>query len=781
MLTPAFRKRTMNRFRLLAVIAVPVMIIQTAQAQEKYERGIPDKSGYSYLDSYAALKDYIDHSKYPNFRLGVAVAAYDYINKGTEYKRSNANFTEVVAGNEMKYASVVGNDGSMNFSTVKSFVKAASDAGQNIYGHTLAWHSQQNTTFLNGLIKDRPADRIKGDTTAYVDFASKDFRTQQSTGWKADETQFGYTITFDNTDGLHAKNPKKSTNYWDVQYVAMENIPTEKGGSCTMFITLRGSKSGILHSRLGDFGSGPLANISFTTEWKEVAVEYSNTNAGSFLLLQHGDFVGDIYIRRIRFATRESGLKKTEERRCLVIESDERRSNAWDNQFWIVTAGFNQGQNFSFSADIRADRPATVSTQIHGDPSNYVSQGIGDLRFSTDWQRVSLSGTLSGSGKSIAFNLNELADANRYYFDNVSFKVNGVEKISNGDLEGAGTDSFRRKAKGDSQVAACQIAERISYVYFPSSIPLTEQEKHDTLVWAMDRWISGMMEACNGKVKAWDVVNEAISGGWPDSEGVYPLQHGNPGTSGDFFWQDHMGDLEYVRQAVRLARKYGPADVKLFINDYNLESDWDSNAKLKSLIKWIQRWEADGVTHIDGIGSQMHISCYMDAGTQTSKKNGVENMLRLMAESGKLVRISELDMGMVDASGNDVPTADMTEEMHAKMAEYYEWIVRKYLEIIPAAQQWGICQWCATDAPSYSGWRADTPVGLWTLDGYRKHAYAGFAEGLGGVSYTPVPSVLSDAASETRIFDLLGRPVIGKAVWELPAGTYIINGKTVRF
>ena len=55
-------------------------------------------------------------------------------------------------------------------------------------------------------------------------------------------------------------------------------------------------------------------------------------------------------------------------------------------------------------------------------------------------------------------------------------------------------------------------------------------------------------------------------------------------------------------------------DTKLFINDYNLESDWDNNMKLKSLIEWIKRWEADGVTKIDGIGTQMHISCYVDHG-----------------------------------------------------------------------------------------------------------------------------------------------------------------------
>ena len=159
---------------------------------------------------------------------------------------------------------------------------------------------------------------------------------------------------------------------------------------------------------------------------------------------------------------------------------------------------------------------------------------------------------------------------------------------------------------------------------------------------------------------------------------------------------------------------------------------WNQNKKLKSLIEWIKKWEADGVTKIDGIGSQMHISYYVNPQTQESKKKAIEESFKLLAASGKIVRISELDMGIVDADGNDIKTADVTEEQHHAMAEFYTWIIKKYKEIIPAAQQWGICQWCATDSPAGSGWRANQPVGLWDQNYYRKHTYAGFADGLSG-------------------------------------------------
>ena len=272
------------------------------------------------------------------------------------------------------------------------------------------------------------------------------------------------------------------------------------------------------------------------------------------------------------------------------------------------------------------------------------------------------------------------------------------------------------------------------------TIPQTAQERHDTLVYAMDKWIKGMMNACEGKVKAWDLVNEAIGGDGNDGQGNYTLQHsdaykkGTWDVGGDaFYWQDHMGDLEYVRQACRLARKYGPKDIKLFINDYNLESDWDDNKKVKSLVNWIKKWEADGVTKIDGIGTQMHISCYENDNILNNIKKHITKMFEVIAKSGKLCRVSEMDMGYVRGSnrwGSSIKTSQLTEAEHKRMADFYEWIIKEYFRIIPPEQQWGICQWCTTDAPSNSGWRGGEPVGIWDQNLYRKHVYAGFVRGL---------------------------------------------------
>lgn len=766
-------------------MAVPSM------AQYNFEKGKPDNPDYRYLDDYTDLKEYVNRDKYPTFRLAIATIANDYLNNSTVRNLINRNANETVAGNAMKMASCVDGNGNMNFSTVKKFVNTVTDAGLQVYGHTLAWHSQQPIGWLSKLLQDKPAqDLTDGDVTIYVPVYEKDFRTNQNVGWKSDESKYGYKLSFSADDGLNIHCTKKQGS-WEVQFLSCTDILTDKGKTYRMTMMVKGSKAGKLHTKLGDWNGGTSSDVAFSTTWKEVTLNYKATMASNFFLIQCGDFVGDIYIKDIKFEVPKKGKTISEDRRCLKAEATERHSEVYDNQAWLVPGSFSAGAKFEFSADVRADKAATASTQIHNDPSSYVHyEAIGNIPFTTEWKNVKLSGTLAKSGKSIAINLSELADANAYYFDNVSLKINGEERIANGDFEGTDMSSFRVKQYGGG-VETPSVCENVSYIYLPSSTPLTAQERHDTLVYAMDKWIKGMMEACGGKVKAWDLVNEAISGGDSDGDGYYDLQHSDGYKSGtwdvggsSFYWQDYMGDLEYVRQACRLARKYGPEDVKLFINDYNLESYWDNNKKLRSLINWIKKWEADGVTHIDGIGTQMHISCSMNDNDLNNRKKYITQMFYLMAQSGKYVRVSELDMGMDDANGKAVATADMTEAMHKRMADYYEWIIKQYLKIIPANQQWGICQWCPTDSPASSGWRANTPVGIWDINYYRKHVYAGWVRGFGGIptgiSQVEAGNGEADTDGKEGIYSISGRRYAdGTDFSSLPAGLYIVNGKKV--
>ena len=695
-----------------------------------YEVGRPDNmEQYGYLNEYKPLKEYVDRSKYPNFKLGVGTTVSDYLKKELVYALTNSNFDETVAGNAMKMASCVNDNGDMDFSTVSEYVNTATDAGLSVYGHTLAWHAQQPVKWLNSLIKDReievdPNEKIETPVSkkTYTDgpfpFYPMGCEPPVINGAIHFEPTGDWSQFFIFPGG---ENPLTAGDYR--AYLELTSSAAADGVQLTIQNGWGGSDQNITlmvplveghETYVLDFNGVVGGNYDVILK-PQTAMATIDVHSISFSKMESPAV--EIYVDQVNnsamevgkpmdnFIVREKGKgdvpgvilegQGPDGMNCISITSVSNPENSWDTQFFIVAnKAWEGGEKYKISFWYRATAEAGSETQCHGDPGGYMHWAMlpQNPNFTTEWQYYEATSTIPGEGngmKTIAFNLNVNPNAVTYYFADIKW-----QSIETG-----------------------------------NTIPLTPEEKKDTLTWAMDKWIGGMMEACDGNVKAWDVVNEAISGGNPDSEGVYALQHAT-GNDADFFWQDYLGDLDYVRTAVRFARQYGPSDLKLFVNDYNLESDWDQNGKLKSLIKWIERWEADGVTKIDGIGTQMHISCYMNPQTQESKKQAIINSFKLMAATGKLVRISELDMGLVDENGNDVITSDVTEAQHKAMAELYKFVVEQYLTLIPASQQWGICQWAPTDSPANSGWRANSPIGLWDLNYNRKHTYAGFADGL---------------------------------------------------
>ena len=694
---------------------------------QNFETVRPEKEAqYGYLEQYDALKEYIkDH---PNFHLGIGTTVDEYNKQELVYALTNSNFNETVAGNAMKMSSCVADDGSMDFDKVTTYVKNATDAGLSVYGHTLAWHAQQPNKYLNGLIADKELPPSSNVTRCLV-----------------------------------IKNAKAG-GHWDAQLYFPAHLSQGKKYVFTMNAKASAPFDLILWGAPGDAGLG---SISVGTQWNEYSVEFTPAaNYENFVfaagklggeldikslslceegstnnLIVNGDIKGDEVPcnKPYSWHTVTSEIQEVAESQVVEIPvsvghltfddgqnlggwnmdnapkivngvcevgNNAAKANPWDAQInYEPGFTFEKGKTYHLKMKIKGSVAGEFGAAFQN-PDGYKPCGdFPTIKVTTDWKEVDVSTTCSGDNA-----LRLLLNIGKY----------------------AGTlyiDDFE-----------------VYYTKSSNTIPLTDEEKKNILTPVMQNWIYAMMEATEGKVKAWDVVNEAISGTDKDGDGFYDLQSATRGTvsaddaKNNFYWQDYLGDLDYVRTAVAAARKGfadaggNPEELKLFINDYNLETAYDQNKKLKSLIHWIEEWEKDG-TKIDGIGSQMHVTCSMDPAKQKKNEDAYVNMLNLMVGSHKLVRISELDMGLEDKNGNLVNTTDMTEEEHKAMRAYYEFIVKKYLEIVPENQQWGICQWCATDSPANSGWRAGQPVGLWDLDYYRKHTYGGFAAGLGAPEY----------------------------------------------
>lgn len=689
---------------------------------------------YQYLNNYEPLKKYVEDMKAsgkcnPDFKLGIALAAPDFNKQELVYCLAGSNFEEMTAGNAMKYASCVKNDGTFDFNTVKDFVTNAQDAGLTIYGHTLAWHSQQNKKYLSKLIADKELPPSSNVTRCLV-----------------------------------IEN-KEAGGHWDAQLYFPAQLSQGKKYVFKMNAKATAPFDLILWAAPGD---ADLGSISVGTQWNEYTVEFTPKANYENFVFAAGKLGGELDIKSLSLCEEGSnnnlivnGDIKGNEVPCIkpyswhkvtseiqevaesqVVEipvsvghltfddgknlggwnmdnapkivngvcevgNNAAKANPWDAQVnYEPGFAFENGKTYHLKMKIKGSVAGEFGAGFQN-PDGY--KGCGDfptIKVTTDWKEVDVTTKCNGDNA-----LRLLLNIGKY----------------------AGTlyiDDFE-----------------VYYTKSANSIPLTDEEKKSLLTDAMGKWIDGMMEATNGYVTSWDVVNEAISGK-KGADGFNELQHATNAPASDvansFYWQDYLGDIDYVRTAVRDARKSfaehngDPSKLKLFINDYNLEGYWDQHAKLKSLIHWIGLWEdpnAEEPVVIDGIGTQMHVTCYGDATKQAKLQSDIEEMFKSLAKTGKLIKISELDMAYEDEAGTSVTFDKMTEEQHKQMRSFYTFIIQKYFELIPQAQQYGITQWCATDSPKDSGWRAGCPTGLWDSNYLRKHTYAGFAVGLGAPEY----------------------------------------------
>ena len=719
----------MNKQILVSALGAMLLASCADHFDQNFETVRPGKEAqYGYLEQYDALKEYIKDR--PNFHLGIGTAVDEYNKKELVYALTNSNFNETVAGNAMKMSSCVADDGSMNFDKVSEYVKNATDAGLSVYGHTLAWHAQQPNKYLNRLIADKELPPAEDNP--------------------------GLIIT--------SGDPKANT--WDYEIYYDLDEPLKAGKTYVISLNVRGTNPGTI-----DFWPGKKDGS---------ATQYG---AGSFTVAESAvdnevTFTPNADIDRMRFCFGKVGgtlyfdnfiLKEKGSDHNIVVNStfDEDDISHWTKVPWVDISYKIGNVAGAAAVDIENEvhkrtytdgsfpffamgcEPPVVNGAIHfvptGDWSQFFVMSGSENRLSEGNYVVYLDMTSSKAASGVELTMQNGWGGSAQAIT-VSVPVSAgrqTVKLPMPNIVGGDYDIILKPQTADATLDVHSV--KVCQVKKSNTKPLTDEEKKEVLTPVLQNWIYGMMEATEGKVKAWDVVNEAISGEDKNGDGYYDLQSATRGTvsaddaKNNFYWQDYLGDLEYVRTAVAAARKGfadaggNPEELKLFINDYNLETANDQ--KLKSLIHWIGEWEKDGVTKIDGIGSQMHVTCSMDPAKQKENEEAYVNMLNLMVDSHKLVRISELDMGLADKDGNLVNTTDMTEEEHKAMRAYYEFIVKKYLEIVPENQQWGICQWCATDSPANSGWRAGLPVGLWDLDYYRKHTYGGFAAGLGAPEY----------------------------------------------
>jgi endo-1,4-beta-xylanase len=206
----------------------------------------------------------------------------------------------------------------------------------------------------------------------------------------------------------------------------------------------------------------------------------------------------------------------------------------------------------------------------------------------------------------------------------------------------------------------------------------------DALLARMKDHIAAVIGRYKGRIKGWDVVNEALN---------------DDGTLRGSQWLRIIGEgsadkqYDFIEHAFRWAHEADP-DVELYYNDYSLET---SKAKCDGAVAIVNRLKSRGI-RIDGVGIQLH------AGLTDPSVEGLEYAITNLAAAGVKVMITELDIrtqtrgyrgadiGRVDRRSTSDPNA-AAEETQKKLAGKYAEIfsvLLKHSKEVTRVTFWGV-------------------------------------------------------------------------------------------
>ncbi|MET3535747.1 endo-1,4-beta-xylanase [Chryseobacterium limigenitum] len=150
----------------------------------------------------------------------------------------------------------------------------------------------------------------------------------------------------------------------------------------------------------------------------------------------------------------------------------------------------------------------------------------------------------------------------------------------------------------------------------------------------MKNHITTIVSRYKGRVKGWDVVNEAIM-----EDGSY--------RKSKFY--EILGE-EFIPLAFKYAQEADP-EAELYYNDYN---EWYPE-KVKTVTQIVQNLKSKGI-RIDGVGMQAHV------GMDSPSINEYEEAIVAYSESGVKVNITELDISALPSPwGTSANIADKVE------------------------------------------------------------------------------------------------------------------------
>ena len=728
------------------------------------------------IANYDNIKDYA-HQYTPNMKIGIGMGADLYANnENGEGDLANANYQVFTPGNAMKNDAIMGNSGSLNFATVDKLL-AALDGNMQLYGHNFFWHTQQNQTYLKSLIAPTLVVESDGDIANVLSGDAADFNGGSTGGWGSwgSNKESAEVVSGAGQDGSAAlvlKN-KGDGNAWEAQCAYTFNDYLEMNKTYVIKFKAKSTspagelqfqyQNGTTYSSQGGYNSFTVGTDWQTFQYEFTINKYDDVNR---IILNFGKVGATYTIDDIQFGLKQEdpmnnvlagdasdfeggttgnwGSWGSNKENAEVEEGvgynnskalalkNKGDGNAWEAQCaYTFDNALQEGKKYIIQFYAKSTSSAGELQFQYQNGTTYSSQGgYNTFSVGTNWVKCEFTFTPAyDDANRIILNFGKVGAT--YYIDNIKF---GLAKDQSTATRGI---QYVLARNGKARKAT-----RASRKYF---VLKSAAEKQAALEGAMEAWVSGVanhLKEKNVVPFGYDVINEPIadgSNGRRGYDGVFGMEGDSEPTeseadglslnweSGHWYWGYYVKD--YPVKAFQLARKYLPADTKLFVNDYNLET---SPKKLEALIKFAKEIdEKNGSPIVDGIGTQMHVtlSCSDDAEKNAASiaelKAKVDAMFQTMAATGKLVRVTELDLSL----GTGTPSSNQ----YKAQSDAYRMIVESYKANVPEAQQSGITIWSLSDNEAeHEYWLKGQVPNLFDKDYKRKWAYKGFCDGIAG-------------------------------------------------
>ncbi len=386
------------------------------------------------------------------------------VNMGT-WGGSNQYLTQIEASEDFKTYSV-------------DFPEYSGEAASNV--HILYQGRKINGTVEIAKVEVYELEPVYGEVIYTMDFGTAEsFPFFTGMGHPDDAS---YDVDTDKGTLVINNVAPETCNPWDLQLFVGDGITLEDGKDYQVRLTLKSESAGEIQVNMGTWGGSNqyLTQIEASEDFKTYSVdfpEYSGEAASNVHILYQGRKInGTVEIAKVEvlqakdagpapelvyvellengdiesagehvyFVSKEydidpealhnarvlDGIGK-DDSKGIEVRSADKVANPWDSQFWIyVPYKLPSGTKAIVEFDYKASKAGSVGTQAHELPSAFLGNGMGNVAFTTEWQHFKYEGRIGSKNfQSLAFNLNDFAEGDIFYFDNFSFKVD-QSKIS---------------------------------------------------------------------------------------------------------------------------------------------------------------------------------------------------------------------------------------------------------------------------------------------------------------------------------------------------------------